>query len=807
MLPRRVPLLVTFLAAALCSAPAVASAAPVQLPSGRTADPAGRLTPLEAFPTGVAVSPDGRTVLAIAGPAIQGGEGGAAVELHVVDAATGVTRQLVKLDDGFQDVVFAADGGRAYVAGGSSQTVQELDVGPGGVVTAGPSRAVGAFVAALAPTPDGRAVWVGEPEAGRVQLLDLASGSVSRSLDLPNPNQLALAPDGRTLYATDWRGAAVSVVDLATGRVASVRTGLHPTDVAVAADGQVVVADAGDATLASLGPGDTRARITDLAQLGRRTDAPNAVVLGPGGRAYVSLGGDDAVAVLDRRAGGYRQVGLIPTGWYPDALALGPDGGDLHVVTARGLGHSAAATSPFVDPDPVAPGPDSAYLTAGTLETVALPGDRAGLDRLTARARATLRRQAPRRAGANPVLAGPRGPIRHVVYVTRENKTYDAVLGDLHPGRPGNALTLFGRDVTPNLHALQTQFAESDRFSYQGFASVTGHMWEDAGAVSDVFERSVASNTGTHLAHGNTSWRDATNYPATGLLTEQAYRAGLSVRTYNEELAQQSHLLPDAVQASPGVFPDYDLHTSDVRREAGWESEFRQFEAGRCTGELVRAYGAACDLPALEYVYLGEDHTTVVDQPGYPTIQAQVADNDLATARIVDAISHSRFWRSTVVIVVEDDPQGTGDSVSSYRGILALASPWVRRGAVSHTPYDLTSVVGAIDRILGLEPITDFALTSRPLDDLFTTRPDDAPFTADESGARRYPFTPLPGVRPASDPRHGIYSFTEPDMTDPAVAGAATWRQVKGAAPLPLAPGTAALGALLPPPAPGAPVR
>jgi hypothetical protein len=481
--------------------------------------------------------------------------------------------------------------------------------------------------------------------------------------------------------------------------------------------------------------------------------------------------------VLAPRRGTLAVTGLIPTGWYPDALALG--GKALYAVTARGLARSAVATSPYVEPDVAMLAPDGAYATAGTLEAIALPQDAAALKALTRRVRATLAPQAPRQARGNPLLEGPNGPIKHVIYITRENKTYDAVLGDLHPG-PGNALVLFGRTVTPNLHALEAQFIETDNFTYQGFASVVGHMWEDAGAVSDVFERAVASDTGTHFSHGNDSWHNPDNYPATGLITQQAHEAGLSVRTYNQETAQQSHLLPADVQAPTSVFPDYNLHIPDVQREAGWEREFRQFAAHRCEGALAATYGGACDLPALEYVYLGGDHTTVVDEPGYPTIQAQVADNDLATAKVIDAVSHSPYWKSTAIFVVEDDPQGTGDSKSAFRGPLAVASPWAKRGYISHTSYNLSSVVGAIDRILGLPAISDFALTSRPLDDLFTAKPDYTPFTADGSGVALYPFTPLPGTSPLADLKNGVRSFAEPDETIPAISNAATWRQIKG---------------------------
>jgi hypothetical protein len=180
---------------------------------------------------------------------------------------------------------------------------------------------------------------------------------------------------------------------------------------------------------------------------------------------------------------------------------------------------------------------------------------------------------------------------------------------------------------------------------------------------------------------------------------------------------------------------------------------------------------------------LGEDHTTVVDQPGYPPVEAQVADNDYATGKLIDAVSHSPDWGSTLIVVVDDDPQGTGDHVSAYRGFIAVASPWVRRGLITTTHYDLTSAIAAIDRVLGLPPLTDYAATTRPLDEFFTDHPDMTPFSIDGSGVAAYPFVSLPGAAPKSDPKHGIYSFTEPDATDPRIAGPATWRQMKGRAP------------------------
>lgn len=728
--------------------PAASLGGPIVLPTGRTVSPAGDLVPLETYPTGAAVAPDGKTMLVIAGnPVLATTETGVpTMQLRVLDTASGLLLQTIAVGDAFQAVAYSQDGSEVYVAGGGDQAVHSYAVGPGGLLGSGVDLPLPGCdaVTGLALTRDGRRLWAACPDSGRVAELSLPGGSLAAVVPLPAPDQLALSPDGGTLYATDWRGASVAVVNTASGAASEVAVGSHPEGIAVLPDGRAVVADANDATLATIALGTLAVAFTRLSMVAshRDGDAPDDVAVGAAGRLFVSLGGDDAVAVLSPAArvppgqpGAWNVDGLIPAAWDPTAVTASPDGQAVFVLDGYGLGHSAPATAPYISPDPLSLGIDGAYATVGTLQRIADP-DPAELLGYTRAVEDSLAVWRPSSQTATALL-GPDGPIHHVIYVTRENKTYDSELGDVAPG-PGAPLAVFGQTVTPNLHALVRGYVDSSSFYYPAFQSTTGHMWEDAGGPSDGFLREVSDPA------LDDSWRESTNYPDTGLLVEQAWRAGLSVRTYNEELAQQSGLLPAAYQADPSVFPNYDLAYPDTGRERGWESEFDQFEAHRCTGSLAAAYGADCRLPALEYVYLGEDHTTVEDKPGYPSIEAQVADNDYATGLLVQAVSHSPDWPSTLVIVEEDDPQGTGDHVSAYRGLVALAGPYVRRGHLSGVHYQWSSAVAAIDRILGLVPLTDSVAQARPLDDLFTDAPDLAPYTADPSGARLYPFTPLP---------------------------------------------------------------
>jgi len=361
--------------AALASAAAPAGAVPsYELPIGRPATPAGRITPLRTYPTAAVPTPDGKRLPVIPGPSIQGGAPNGGVALASVDPPSGRIRQLFQTDDAFQSIVFDRRGRRVYVAGGSDRVVHVLRMRRHHRFSLAYDLPTGSLVTGLALSRNGRHLWVAQSEVNRVLRMDPRGVGPTKRYRARSPDQLALSPNGRTVYATNWRGGTVAAIPTGRGRRRKLRVGEHPTALAFAGR-RLLVANSNDATLSSFEPGSRKARRVDLAQIGRRSDSPNAIAVAPSGRtAYVSLGGDNAVAVVKLMGRRWQVAGLIPTGWYPTAVALTKHGRRLHVVTARGLARSAAATKPYSVLDPSSYAPDGAYATIGTLETLRVPG-------------------------------------------------------------------------------------------------------------------------------------------------------------------------------------------------------------------------------------------------------------------------------------------------------------------------------------------------------------------------------------------------------------------------------------------------
>ncbi len=550
----------------------------------------------------------------------------------------------------------------------------------------------------------------GVASSGTISVIDCASRAVLREIEVQlHPSEMANAPDGSRLYVANANSDTVSVIDTAL---------------------DVVVDTLGVKPMAELPFGC----------------APNALAVSPDGATlYVCNGGNNAVAVIDPHT--KRVAGLIPTGWYPGCIALRNN--VLYVGNTKGVGsrferanidakrsNFGADVTGFNSHDhlgslSIIPVPSATELEAYTTrvaENMRLPKIHRELN-LTSVTPATV---------PIPTKPGEVSPIKHVLYIIKENRTYDQVFGDMPQGNGDPRLVMFGREVTPNHHALAEQFVLLDNFYCNGVLSADGHQWTNEGYVTDYIEKSFGGFSRSYPYDGD----DALAYSGAGFIWDYVLRAGLSLRVYGEFVKAK---ITPATATWADIYADYKNGTRNVTIEATTElhtlapylcKEFIGFpgkmqdvyRAQHFIREL-KQFEAKGNLPNFMIMLLPNDHTSGTRE-GMPTPRAAVADNDLALGQIVEAVSKSKFWQETAIFVVEDDPQAGLDHVDGHRTVALCISPYTKRKVVETTHYNQSSMLRTMQLILGLPPMTQFDLAANPMVECFQNTPDLTPYAA-----------------------------------------------------------------------------
>ncbi|MBC7923581.1 MAG: hypothetical protein H7Z75_21095 [Ferruginibacter sp.] len=534
----------------------------------------------------------------------------------------------------------------------------------------------------------------------------------------------------------------VSVVDVASRKVIrEIAVGLHPGGMVLSADGaQLLVANANSDLISVI---DTKSDQVTKSLTSKPApelpfgSAPNALAIAPDGKTlFVANGGNNHLAVIDLTTG--RVKGLIPTGWYPGAVVLSRDGRHLLVANTKGVGSRQAGLR------------ERGYNShdhSGSVSFIAVPNADT-LAQYTIRAATAMRLpkitqtlpldRVKARIVPVPTRPGETSVIKHVLYIIKENRTYDQVFGDLPQGNGDTALCHFGRKVTPNHHALAEKFVLLDNTYCNGVLSADGHQWANEGYVTDYIEKSFGGFVRSYPYDGT----DALAYASSGFIWDQVLRAGLTFRNYGEFV--QAKVAPEGATWQE-VYDDYQNGTNRVKIRSttqlhtlapylcptfvGFPSSIPDvYRAGEFIKEL-RAFEKADSLPNFMIMLLPNDHTTGTRE-NFPTPRAQVADNDLALGRIVEAVSKSKFWPETAIFVVEDDPQAGLDHVDGRRTVALCISPYTRRGAVVSTHYNQNSILRTIELMLGLPPMSQFDLVANPMVDCFTDQADFGSYTA-----------------------------------------------------------------------------
>ena len=663
------------------------------LPDGRTMSAAGTQVELGGFPADVVT----------VGPyALVTNAHRSERAIQVIRVSDGALMEDLRRSDAFPG--FAVEGSRVYAAGGDSNRVDVYDLGDDGHLTAVTSYEVGGFVAGLALDGEGH-LWAAEFLDREIAEIDTSTGEVLRRVEVDSgPYALRFVPETGELWATAFGDSRLLIVDEIAGiQVDDPSVGGSPAQLERAPDGTTLwLTLANDDVVVALDPA-THTEI-DRVELGGDRDlpgtSPSAITYDAAtDRLFVARAADNAVDVLD--ASTLDVLGSIPTGWYPTALAVSGD--TLIIVNGKGVGSGANADFTSAS--------DSMTGTVSLVKVTdaELPGWTAEVAANTAHPADVYPFDCE---GSFPIprSLGEESPIKHVILIVRENKTYDALLGDEAGGDP--SLQTFTAEVTPNLHALVDQFTSHDNFYATSESSMQGHL-----ALTGVFVSEYMERAWIESYHGVTEFGDdaatGAGTPGFGTIFMHLYRNGVDFRNYGELVGAFDYVGDQSMGQFvdleyPGAF--FNLAVSDVDRAkyvAG------QIEAG--------------NLASFTFMLLPRDHT-VGTSSGEPTPESMVADNDAGTGLVIEALSKSKFWDSSVVFIVEDDPQSEADHIDAHRSILLVASPWAKRGHTSSVHAAYPSLYRTIFAILGVPPLSRHDAFATPLWDSFTSTMDATPY-------------------------------------------------------------------------------
>ena len=770
-----------------------------RLATGARLDPTGVSYDLGSMPLAMVLSPEkDRIVVLLNGWREQG--------IQVVDRSSGRVLQTIPLPAVFLGIVFSPDGKSLYVSGGDQDVVYRFDWRSGAAALADSivlavkqkGKDGTRYPAGIVLSPDGRTLYAAENLADSLAVVDLESRKVIQRLATERyPYGVVVGPDG-TVYASAWGGWTVSIFrprGNGAGRLdesTRVRVGRHPSALALNPSGSRLFVASGSTDKISVL--DTRTRgvihtLNDANPAGTgEGSTPNALALSAdGARLFVAEADNNAIGVFDlssgtagsaAAAGNDAPSGRIPVGWYPSAVAV--DGADLLVINGKGRG-----TGP--NPGHWQPGkprpPHSPDYTLGQLNgtLTIIPAAKvlsSELDAFSRRVASANGWNAARRGGKYP-------PFEHVIYIIKENRTYDQILGDLPQADGDTSLVFFPRPLSPNHHALAERFGIFDRFFVNAEVSPDGHNWSMGAYVTDYAEKTIPSNYSSRgRSYDYEGFNrgvlpdDDVSEPSSGYLWSLADRAGITYRNYGEfviEPDDPTGLKPPAYVATKPTlaahtntaYAGFSMQVPDQVRADVWLKEFQQFvQSGK--------------LPALEIVRLPNDHTSGA-RAGSPTPRAYMADNDLALGRIIEALTKSPFWKTTVVFVLEDDAQDGPDHVDSHRSPLLVISPY-NRGGVFHRFVNTTDVLATIEDILGLGRMSQFDHYGRPLREIWARTPDLTPYAALKPSVPLDEKNPARGAMAEASKK---LTLKKEDTSNDDLFNRILWKTIKGDQPYP----------------------
>jgi DNA-binding beta-propeller fold protein YncE len=764
----------------------------IQLPNQWSLRPAGKQLELGDFPVNLVVHPSGLWLAALHA-------GQSEHEVVIVDLKRQKIASRVSLEQAFYGLCFSPDGNALFASGGERELIHAFDF-EDGLLSRHRKHQVApveeAFVVSgLAADPTGRTIYAAGVWGGEVSVVPLGAAEKCSRIPLgktSHPYACLVDPANKRLFVSLWNQAAVAVVDLEQNKVVDTwATEKHPTEMVLA--GKTLFVACANSTKVSVIDTVTGKGLETIACAlypgAAAGNTPNSLCLTPDGKMlFVANADANNVAVFNvADPGKAKPLGFIPVGWYPTSIRYNSMDKRLYVANGKG-------TTPKANPQGPIPSQRSSNtvrqyigsLFRGTLGIIDLPTPEQ-MAKYSKEAYACSPLKADKgvtaaRPADNPIPSkvGDPSPIKHVVYIIKENRTYDQVFGDLRQGNGDPTLCLFPDRVTPNHHKLVREFVLLDNFYCDGEVSADGHEWSMGAYATDFVEKvwPLVYRPGPRrkIEYPAEGAYDSLARPAGGYIWDRCAAAGVSYRSYGEWIDNgKTPKDPGkaSVKALEGQFDPwfrgFDMEYPDQKRADRFIEEWRRYE---------REGG----LPQLMIMRLPNDHTAGT-KAGLPTPTAYVADNDLALGRVVEAVSQSKYWKETAIFVVEDDAQNGPDHVDAHRTVALVISPYVRRGHVDSSLYSTTSMLRTIELILGLKPMSQFDAAARPMYASFQAKADARPYqhVVPDVDLKEKNKATAWGAKLSE-----TFDLTKEDAVDDLLFNEVIWRAVRGAhAPMP----------------------
>jgi len=700
------------------------------LHNGWKLTPAGNQVDIGQFPLNMVVTNDGKY-------AVTSNSGMRENSLSVVDIKSGKEIQRVVLSNAWYGLVFNEDDSKLFVSGGNNNEVYIFDFLSGklflkdSIVIGRKFPQDNISITGIDFLKKKNYLLAVSKESKSLYVCDLISKNILDSVKLDGEcYDVKVNHAGSHAYVSVWGKSEIAEIDLKDFKVTKrIKVGDHPCQIVITKnDSRLFVADANNNTtsVVDLKSGKEIEKLnSSLTYNAPFGSTPDALCLNKEESVLmVANANNNYIALFNiSKKNESKSIGFIPVGWYPTAIKYIPQTNEILVANGKGNGSL---------PNPEGPRPNIedwnakqyiGFLFDGTISEIKFPSGK-NLESYSKEVYQNTPYISKREnwAGIQNIIPekhtlNPSKEIKHVFYIIKENRTYDQVFGDIPQGNGDSSLCFFPEKITPNQHRLTEEFTLYDNFYDDAEVSASGHNWSTAAYATDYVEKLWPVNYSGRGQQYNFEGGSAIAAPSSGYIWNDAIKHNVSFRNYGEftQRIRGSKIIyqandEDLKKYTCQTYPGWGLSISDVYRYKEWKKEFDLFEKND-------------SLPAFTLMRLPNDHTEGT-RKGALTPQAYVAQNDYALGLIVDAISKSKFWKSSIIFVLEDDAQNGSDHVDAHRSTLLVIGPYVKRHFVDHTMYSTSSVLKTIELILGLPPMTQYDLSATPILFSISNKPD-----------------------------------------------------------------------------------